>query len=163
MRQCIILQLKLSSWLALLLLGACSEKATYKHTVYLNEQHWLFDEALTFPFQIKDSSLKYDVSLCIQYTNAYPFQNLHINYSLTNARNEPIDKAMKNYALFDPKTGIPLGKGWSATKSHRYLISSGHRFSQPGPYTLKLIQFMRVDRLPGIQSICILITPQASN
>lgn len=156
----IVLQAKCYGWLGLLLLGACSGPKTYEHTVHLKEQRWLFEKALLFPFQIKEHALRYDIHLCVRYTVDYPFQNLHINYSLTDEHHDSLHKAIKNYALFDTKTGAPLGKGWSKTKSHKFLIVSGHQFSQPGSYILKLVQFMRVDMLPGIQSISISIVPQ---
>lgn len=146
-------------WLGLCLFYACGQTAIYQSSISLEGSQWPESTVLDFSFQIKDETRSYDIYLLVKNTSAYPYQNLYVTYYLEDGTKQLLRKELKNYALFEPKTGTPLGKGGGKSKHHEFLVTAGHCFSQPGLYTLKLAHFMRTATLPGIQAIGIKVAP----
>ena len=141
------------SWLSVLLFFTCEWTGTYQKVVALEHDQWPVAHVLDFSFSIEDAAQAYDVCLLVKNTQAYPYQNLYVTYYLEDATQHLLDTKLKNYAIFDAKTGKPLGKGLWKNKRHRFSLVANHRFPRPGSYTLKLVQFMRTDLLPGLQAV----------
>lgn len=139
--------------IGLLLFCACEQRAIYQNMVAFAHCQWPVDTVLDFSFPIKDTAQAYDIVLLVKNTPDYPYQNLYITYYLEDDASHLLHKELKNYMLFDVKTGKPLGRGRWKSKSHTLLVAANHHFSHPGSYALKLEHFMRTDTLPGLQAI----------
>lgn len=150
---------KWAYWLGLCLFYACGQTTIYQSSISLNGSQWPESTVIDFSFQVKDETQVYDIYLLVKNTPAYPYQNLYITHYLEDGTQQLLHKELKNYVLFESKTGKPLGKGGGKSKHHEFLVTTGHRFSQPGLYTLKLAHFMRTAMLPGIQAIGIKVAP----
>lgn len=146
-------------WIGLLLFCACGQLAIYQNRVSFAHCQWPVDAVLDFSFQISDTAQAYDIALLVKHTQDYPYQNLYITYYLEDDASHLLHKELKNYALFDVKTGKPLGRGRWKSKSHTFSVAANQHFSHPGLYTLKLEHFMRTDTLPGLQAIGIKVVP----
>jgi len=146
-------------WVGLFLFCACGRMAIYKNRMALDNSQWPVDRVLNFTFQIKDIAQTYDIFLLVKNTQDYPYQNLYITHHLENDAGRLLHQSLKNYILFDLKTGKPLGSGLWRSKQHEFSVLDGHQFSHPGRYTLKMEHFMRTDTLPGIQTVGIKVVP----
>lgn len=144
-----------TAWLSLFLFYACGHSSIYQTSTSLANSQWPASSLLDFSFQVKDETCAYDIYLLVKNTPDYPYQNLYVTYYLEDGTH----KELKNYALFDVKTGKPLGKGWRKSKRHEFLLTTGRQFPQPGFYTLRLAHFMRTDHLSGLQTIGIKVIP----
>jgi len=147
------------SWIGLLLLFACERMIIYQTIISFDNDQWPVDTVLDFSFQIKNTAQTYDICLLVKNTQDYPYQNLYITYYLEDDSSHLLHKALKNYPLFDLKTGKPLGSGLWKSKNHTFLVVDSHQFSHSGSYTLKLEHFMRTDTLPGLRTIGIKVVP----
>lgn len=146
-------------WIGLFLFFACERIASYRNIIVLDNCQWPVDKVLAFTFQIKDIAQPYNISLLVKNTQDYPYQNICITHHLENDAGHLLQKALKNYPLFDLKTGKPLGSGLWQSKKHEFSVTDGHQFSHTGVYTLKIEHFMRTDTLPGIQAVGIKVAP----
>ena len=60
---------------------------------------------------------------------------------------------MTEFNLFEQKTGRPLGSGIGDIYDHQLWLLSSYGFDEPGEYTIRLQQYMRLDSLEHILSI----------
>ncbi len=149
--------LRIHCWLILLLFCACEHTMVYQKTISLPETQWCVDFLPEFKFHIREEEQTYNIYFTVEYTPTYPYQNLCLTYYLENDTQDLLETALKDYELFDAKTGKFLGSGFGKTKSHVSTILRNYQFPKPGLYTLKMEHFMRTDVLPGLQAIGIKI------
>lgn len=138
--------------LSVLLSLSCNNHVIYQNKIALTDHTWPTDTLLTFFFQVKDTTQLYDIYLIISNTLDYPYQNLYITHYLEDTAQD-LGNELKNYILFEAKTGKPFGQGWGKLRSHELIMVANHRFLHTGMYTLKLAQFMRTEALSGIRII----------
>jgi gliding motility-associated lipoprotein GldH len=143
--------------LLILIFSGCQTSTIYTVTYTLSDYLWHRKDNVKFNFYIQDTTQPYDIYLLIKDTPNYPYQNLYLTYYLEDIQSTVIATELKNYLLFESKTGHPLGKGWGKNKSHELILLKNYYFSNSGNYTLKLAQFMRIETLPGIQKVGIKI------
>lgn len=152
-----------NSWIGLLLLCACETTTIYQNTATLADHTWPADSLLNFSFHVHDTTQPYDIYLMVKNTQEYPYQNLYITYYLEDATQTLLNTELRNYALFEVKTGKPWGSGWKKVKSHAFIVLKDHHFLWPGLYTLKLAQFMRTEALPGLHAVGIKVAKSTQN
>lgn len=133
--------------------------AIYQSTIALADYCWPVSKVLDFPFQIKDAKPTYDIFLVVSNTQDYPYQNLYIACYLEDDAGHLTHQALKNYPLFDMKTGRPLGSGLWQSKKQELAMINDQQFPHPGLYTLRLEHFMRTATLPGLQAVGIKVVP----
>jgi gliding motility-associated lipoprotein GldH len=146
-------------WLGLLLLCACERATTYQRIISLDQCCWPVATVLDFTFQIKDTTQTYDIFLVVSNTQDYPYQNLHVTCYLEDDARHLTHQALKSWALFDLKTGKPLGSGLGRSQKHELSMINDYQFARPGLYTVKLEHFMRTAMLPGLQTIGVKVVP----
>ncbi|MEM7055788.1 MAG: gliding motility lipoprotein GldH [Bacteroidota bacterium] len=149
-----------NSWIGLLLLCACKTATIYQNTTTLADRIWPADSLLNFSFHVQDTAQPYDIYLVVKNTQDYPYQNLYITYYLEDTTKKLLNTALKNYTLFEVKTGKPRGSGWGKVKNHEVIALQDYHFPFPGLYTLKLAQFMRTEALPGLHAVGIKVIAQ---
>lgn len=145
-----------TNWLTgfiLLLCSFCNGNTLYTAQTKLIDNIWDRQAACSFSVAIQDATQAYDFYLVLQYMPDFPYQNLHITYQLQNEHGKLMSTALINHLLFDPKTGKPLGKGWGKKKCLKLPLITNYHFKKPGDYSLALVQFMRIEQLPGIASV----------
>jgi gliding motility-associated lipoprotein GldH len=152
-----MLQYKCFIWCIMLTFSTCETNIVYRYSHKLADCKWHRDAPLQFNFDIQDTTQAYNIYLFINNTPGYPHQNFYFTYYLKDNSSALLATELKNYLLFEPKTGKPLGKGWTKNKSHEVIMIQNHYFVHPGTYTLELAQFMRTEILPGICTIGIKI------
>ena len=146
-----------------ILLVACSPNKVYDKNTELNNDTWILADTLNFDFDIKNDSETYDIALNIRNNVHYPFQNLHVKYTLSDSINPEIAKGSVNAQLFERRTGKPVGKGVGSLYDVQKMLLTEYKFSKVGKFKMQLIHNMRLDSLEGIRSIGLQVdttTPQ---
>ncbi|MFN3952543.1 MAG: gliding motility lipoprotein GldH [Thermaurantimonas sp.] len=143
--------------IAILLLAQCSERNVYHMDLVTIDQPMHKDSIVCFTFFVEDTSKVFTIKTILYYTDQYPFSNLYLERQiLYDSKKEYGDTA--NYILFD-HLGKMTGKGFSNQKKLENLVGRGPlKFKNPGYYSLCLQHLMRIDSLPGISRVGILIT-----
>jgi gliding motility-associated lipoprotein GldH len=132
---------------------SCDSNRIYEDYHDMEEAFWHQDSIQAFPFQIEDTSRRYNLFATFRNASSYPFYNLYFKYTLSDSSGRQLTNHLKEVKLFDPKTGEPYGDGLGDLFDHRFALEEGYMFPSPGQYSLSLQQYMRMDTLPFILSV----------
>jgi len=138
------------------LFTGCSEKNVFENYAVLPNNTWNLDSIKSFSFEIDDNNKTYDLLFTIKNGLDYSNYNIFVDYKLYQNQNGEeilIDKALKEFSLFHPKTGEPYGSGSSGWYSHAFLLIEQKNFETSGKYTLKLQQYMRIEELLEVANV----------
>lgn len=136
----------------------CDPNRIYEENIDLDEAIWKLEDSKKFEFRIEDVSSSYNLYFNIRNTLTYPFQNIYIRYNLRDSTNKVLQSELKEYHLFDVKTGEPQGDGLGDLFDNRFVLSEGQKFDYSGNYSVDLQQFMRLDSLPMVVSVGLRVT-----
>ncbi len=167
--------------LLLLLANSCVKNNVYVNKQYLKNNTWSYAQEMNFTFKVKDTNTAYNFNFLIQHGFKYPNSNIWIKMYVI----DPDGK--QNYSLQEIPLQLPMGTWmgsigggkiehqWNITPTpdaisvdkagtiqHVKNIIPTHaptRFSKPGTYTIKLVQYMRQNPLPDIQYVGLQIVP----
>jgi gliding motility-associated lipoprotein GldH len=139
---------------------SCDKTRVYDKMQDLDSSVWNDKQVLEFPIEIKNAELPYVISYTIRYDNEYPYYNLYINRELLDSAGVLLNKKMQGMDLFRATTGVPYGDGMGAKKDYQIISEQNVRFPYPGKYTIKLHQYMRIERLPGLSAVGVRIDLQ---
>lgn len=142
-------------FVSVLFLLSCGTKPFYEQVQKINSAGWNYDDVMRFNFEIKDTTALYDLSLSVQHTNDYPFSNIWLK-TITIIPDETKKEAGLELILAETD-GQWKGKGMGHTKSFLTPIQQKFHFAKPGKYEIQVIQNMRTNPLPAIQSIGLLL------
>ena len=153
-----------AAWsLSLVLLAACTDRVVYQADVAVPEAHWDRSYTPEFKFLVKDTVRPHDVYIDVRHTSEYPYQDLYLFVDLWDAEGRHLRDTV-DCLLADP-AGRWLGKGTGFIHADRYeahvLYRYRDRFPRPDPFTVRLEQAMRVERLPGILDVGISVERSA--
>jgi gliding motility-associated lipoprotein GldH len=119
----------------------------------MNDRIWDVKQPAIFQFSIDDIHYSYDFYFNLRNSILYPYQNIYLNYSLSDTLGNVFKTDLVNVKLFNPKTGEPLGNGLGDIFDHQYKVVDQYRFNNPGVYQMKINHYMRPDSLAEIMSI----------
>lgn len=133
------------------LLSSCDANRVYENYRDFEDSSWKLEEEVSFNIQeIKSQSTIPVVS--IRYTDTYEFHNLYLRFVQEDSTPSVLQDTLVNIAFFDSKTGRPLGKGFGNRHTvYDTLLGSGRIF--PETTQITIWQYMRKDRLEGIESV----------
>ncbi|MFN4298846.1 MAG: gliding motility lipoprotein GldH [Thermaurantimonas sp.] len=151
----IFFSIALLLFLAIWSLQSCNNNVYHIEIIEIKKP-WHKDTTLSFQFFIEDTTKVYLIKSILHYTSEYPFANLYVKREIFFEDNrEYADTA--NYVLFD-EMGKMTGKGFSYTKVLENTIGKGPlRFGNIGYYYVDFNHLMRIDSLPGIEKVGIVI------
>ncbi len=133
------------------LLSSCDANRVFEKYWDFEDVTWNLDEGVTFNIQEIQHQSTIPV-ISIRYTDTYEFHNLYLRFVQEDSTASILQDTLVNVALFDPKTGKPLGNGYGNRHTvYDTLLGKGRIF----PQTAEIIiwQYMRKDRLEGIESV----------
>lgn len=134
--------------------SACQEAhVIFEDNQSLKDGLWKREEPISFEFEIKDTSKKYDILYNIRNDVNYPYYNLYVTYYLHYPDGKKIDSLLMDIILFDKSTGKPFGEGTGGIKTHQLPAFPNFKFSQIGKYKYSFKQYMRLNPLKGIMSM----------
>ncbi|WP_034963939.1 gliding motility lipoprotein GldH [Chryseobacterium sp. FH1] len=126
-------------------------------TILVNNvnNQWKKKTAQTFDFDVKDAHNQKNLMLLVRNNNDYPYSNLRLIASIEqNKKNISTDTL--NFVLAKPN-GEWIGTGFGDTKEITFQYKLNYKFPKNGKYSVKVVQAMRKDVLPGIEDLGIKI------
>lgn len=135
-------------------LNSCQNK---DEKVLINNvgQQWKKNDVQKFDFDINDAQNQKNMMFVVRNNNDYPYSNLRLIASIEyNKKNISTDTL--NFVLAKPN-GEWIGTGFGDTKEIIFQYKLNYKFPQNGNYSVKVVQAMRNNQLPGIEDIGIKI------
>ena len=138
----------------LLSLVSC-QNADEKILVNAVDNQWKKNNAQTFSFDINDAQNLKNMMFVVRNNNNYPYSNLRLIASVEHNKKK-ISTDTLNYVLAKPN-GEWIGTGFGDTKEIVFQYKLNYKFPENGKYSVKVVQAMRRNVLPGIEDIGIKI------
>ncbi|MDW8548053.1 gliding motility lipoprotein GldH [Epilithonimonas ginsengisoli] len=135
-------------------LGSCQNNDDKILMKDVGEQ-WKKNDVQTFDFDINDAENQKNMMFVVRNNNGYPYSNLRLIANIEHNKKK-ISTDTLNFVLAKPN-GEWIGTGFGDTKEIIFQYKLNYRFPQNGNYSVKVIQAMRNNQLPGIEDIGIKI------
>ncbi len=139
----------------LFIFSSCQPDFYFEENKPLGNEGWTYSNKLDYTISIDDTLQLYNIYLNINHSTEYAYQNIylmiHTKYPSGKTVSEqlPID--------FADKTGQWYGKCNSDKCKLGVNLQKDAFFNSPGAYTISIEQFMRIDSLPGISDITLML------
>ncbi|WP_234364080.1 gliding motility lipoprotein GldH [Lunatibacter salilacus] len=132
-------------------ISSCNTDRVFEDYRDFEDGSWKLEEKVSFKIrEIQPQSTIPVVS--IRYTDTYEFHNLYIRFVQEDSTASILQDTLVNIALFDSKTGRPIGKGFGNRHTvYDTLLGKGKIF--PETTQITIWQYMRKERLEGIESV----------
>ena len=134
--------------------AGCLPSPYYQKQEAIPKNEWAYNFKPLYKFDITDTTARYQPSIIVQHTLAYPYCNLWMWLYIKTPGDSLIKKERVNIVLADP-SGKWLGRGLGTIYEERVVINMGEsvQFNRAGTYEITLEQNMRVNPLPEILHI----------
>lgn len=139
----------------------CDTNAVYKEYTDIDEGKWAVKDAPSFTFEIKDTTVPYNIYYNLRNSLSYDYYNLYLTRYLRDESGKELESRLDELILMDPKTGKPTGEGIGDLFDHKFLMKRNYRFPKAGKYTMQIKQYMRQDPLLHIESVGITVEKAA--
>ncbi|MFD2477403.1 gliding motility lipoprotein GldH [Epilithonimonas zeae] len=116
---------------------------------------WNKKKVQQFDFDVKDAQNQKNITFVVRNNNDYPYSNLRLIATVEHNK-KAIATDTLNYVLAKPN-GEWLGTGFGDTKETLFQYKLNYKFPQNGNYSVKVVQAMRKNILPGIEDLGIKI------
>jgi len=116
---------------------------------------WNKKKVQQFDFDVKDARNQKNITFVVRNNNDYPYSNLRLIATVEHNK-KAIATDTLNYVLAKPN-GEWLGTGFGDTKETLFQYKLNYKFPQNGNYSVKVVQAMRKNILPGIEDLGIKI------
>jgi gliding motility-associated lipoprotein GldH len=143
--------------LGALLLAGCRPGPVLKEKKTFADQGWSHADTLDFKATIADTSLQYDLFIDVAHSPEFPNQNFYLRI-LTQFPDGIRQEKLVSLELAD-NSGFWFGRCNKKNCRLRIPIQEKAFFNQPGAYLFTLEQYSRLDPLPGIKQMGMLIRP----
>ncbi len=133
---------------------ACIKSNRYEKEYHFANQNWSHTDTLDFQFNIKDTSVGYDMLFLVKHTYDYAYSNIWIKMLNTNPIGRT-DTLSLEIPLALPTDGEWLGRRVNEIAMHRANIGpngAALRFKTPGTYKIRILQDMRSNELENVWS-----------
>ena len=147
---------KLALLLTVMILASCGNNKLVESYTTMIDNQWKESEIQRFSFEIADSVKNYDLFFTIKNNMDYPYYNIYLDYQLVKIEGEEeevIKKELKEFILFDKKSGKPFGSGSSGLYDHELSLETGYDFAGTGKYEVRFQQYMRKEALNGVAAV----------
>lgn len=145
----------------LLFLTACGPDYIAKKGYDLPETGWTYADTLNFPVFIPDTLRIYNLSLDIQHTRDFPFENLYVRIHTRFPDGHRLTRQVSLELADD--AGLWQGDCGGRSCNITIPIQEGAYFNQTGEYLFTLEQYMRRDSLPGLERITFKVEDTGQN
>lgn len=148
---------------SLWLLSSCTKINLYEKVVPVPAHQWQSSFKPQFTFDIKDTTVPYQIYILLRHNNQYKYNNIWINL-WGKAQADTAQKLALELPLAS-KEGW-LGTGMDDLFEHRIHVGNeaarfpfmkpteeGFYFTKPGTYTFTVEQIMREDPLPYVWNV----------
>ena len=129
---------------------SCNKGIVYNDFRPVPDKVWEKQFAFDFHFDMKDTSVPYDITLQLRNNDFYPYQNLWIILDELHQSEIEIQDTIE-YRLVD-NSGRWTGNGISLFQN-QFPLRTNYHFPDTGKYTISIRHGMFDDRLKGIEDI----------
>jgi len=134
-------------------LFSCNDNRIYEHNFEFKNSEWHIDTVPVFPIEADEKLNNCNLVINVRNGINYPYYNLFLKYEILDSVRKKIREEQVEFIIMDPKTGQPLGSGSVDLFFHKFLIAQNFKFPYKGKFYVRLIQYMREEKLKGIQSV----------
>ena len=144
-------------WIAGLMLGlaACEQNRIFEQNLPVDVNGWSYTDPKEYTIVIQETSILYNVFVNVRHADTYRYNNLWVILQTTMPDGSALSDKIQ-IALALPE-GSWTGTCIDGICYHSVLIRSRVTFPQSGSYTLRLVQDMREEPLPGLLDVGIRI------
>ena len=116
----------------------------------MSDQGWSYQDTLSFEFQVKDTTSRYDLLLNINHDTEYAYENCYARISTTF----PDGSSIQDLVSFEFTDNLDQWQGKCGTKrcEVQILLQENIYFKQPGLHKIAIEQYNRQEKLQGINS-----------
>jgi gliding motility-associated lipoprotein GldH len=137
----------------MLFLSSCQTIDLYERVVSIPKQEWQSSYKPQFKFDIKDTTVPYQLYILLRHNEKYEFNNIWVKL-----RAQAPGDTVKQFSLELP---LANNEGWIGTAmddlyDHRVAVTLDpaiFNFSRSGTYTFTLEQIMRKDPLENVLNV----------
>ncbi len=134
---------------------SCSNNYFYEKTIPLKENGWLYDDPVSFDFEIQDTLKIYNLLLDIVHDKDFSKQNLYVKIHTSFPGGETIQQTL-SFDFMDKK-GLWHGDCSGDVCELRVYMQQGAFFNALGKHRIKIEQYMRFEPVKSIKSISLRI------
>jgi gliding motility-associated lipoprotein GldH len=137
--------------LVIAVIASCNTIDIFERTKAFPSQTWKSTEQPSFTFEIKDTTVRYNIFIVLRHTDAYNFNNIWLNLTTL----APFDTATTQHLdlkLADNNNGW-LGSGMDDIFEHRIKITRMPAYLKAGKYTFALQHIMREEPLQHVMNV----------
>lgn len=149
----------------ILQLAACSvPSGVFEKDVPIPHQQWdgSFKPTIDFIVKAEDTASLYNVYFVIRHSDAYNYNNIWIEGSVTQPGDSTAKSERYNLTLATNEKGWE-GSGMDDIFETRVIIQPETKFRKPGTYSFQIRQIMREDPLKHVLDIGIRVEKVTSN
>ncbi|MFQ5446039.1 MAG: gliding motility lipoprotein GldH [Saprospiraceae bacterium] len=139
------------------LFAGCSDDFIYDEQVDIPGQSWAYEDTLTFDFTIGDITKIYSLTLDVNHSIDYGFQNLYVQFH-TRYPSGKTETQVVSLELAK-KSGIWNGDCGGQWCIAEIALQPKAIFEEAGVHQIKIEQYMRKSPLPGLKSMELKIKP----
>lgn len=129
----------------------CKTNMIYDDNEEIKNYVWDSKVKPSFTFEVKDTTVLYNIYINVRHVDYYQFNNIWLNVSATFP--DGATQVNRVEIPLSDEQGKWHGEGLGDIWDYRHMIQQGAYFSKPGSYTFSLEHLMRKDPLPGIMSV----------
>ncbi|WBL43755.1 gliding motility lipoprotein GldH [Algoriphagus halophytocola] len=128
---------------------SCTDERIYEDFQTIPSQNWGIQDSLTF--DLGETKLTNSPNLiAVKYNEDYAFTNCYLRIISRDSSQVILENKLVNLILFDPKSGEPLGEGFGSVYTRYDTLPFQ---LNPATKTVTLLQYMRQDKLPGVEAV----------
>ena len=147
--------MKLYPAILLLLIGlsfqSCSESNIADINVDIPESSWKYANAVKFPFEVSDTSQKFNLNLEVVHTDSFRYENVYVKIHTLMPDGKKLDQILS--LELAGKNGVWQGKKSGKEITAGIRLQEKAKFNQLGKYLITIEQFMRYEPILGISSL----------
>lgn len=137
--------------ITVMILTSCSKRPAFDSAIYPEGSVWSYDDDLSLDFNISDTTEIYDLTLTVEHSTDYPWENLYIRIQNIFPGGDTMTRPL-SLELAD-KRGQWQGECSGSECEARIDLQRSVYFPKKGNYHIAIDQFMRQDSIPGINAL----------
>ncbi|MGQ2983586.1 gliding motility lipoprotein GldH [Flavobacterium sp.] len=146
------IKISLSLLGAALLLCSCDKGRVFDEYKAMDGR-WNKDSIVSFSFEQKDTTARYNAFVNIRNNNSYPYNNLFLIVQMQEPGTKIVKVDTLEYQMANPD-GALLGEGFSDVKESKLVYKKAMQFPKPGKYIVSIQQAVRKGgEVPGVQEL----------
>ncbi|MBK8502364.1 MAG: gliding motility lipoprotein GldH [Saprospiraceae bacterium] len=138
-----------------LMIMACGKSHFYETSLEIEQSNWSYNDTLSYNVNIRDTSIHYDIGLEIVHTTDFAYQNLYIQILTVFPDGKLLSQTLP--IDFADHTGLWYGKCRGETCTLKVMLQENALFNQLGDHDFKIMQYMRIDPVPGIKEVAMIL------